>query len=90
MRSNYFKKTVFPHRYSKLFYDYWMSYTALWSAMIKRLEDEKDVLVLVTGDTGTGKSNLVGNICFKVNNGVGWHYVPMSDFQYFEEVEDVK
>jgi len=65
MRSNYFKKTVFPHRYSKLFYDYWMSYTALWSAMIKRLEDEKDVLVLVTGDTGTGKSNLVGNICFK-------------------------
>jgi len=65
MVKNYFQKTIFPHRYSKIFYDYWMSYTALWGAMIKRLEIEKDVLVLVTGDTGSGKSNLVGNICFK-------------------------
>ena len=40
--------------------------------------------------TLVGEIDSVGNICFKVNNGVGWHYVPMSDFQYFEEVEDVK
>ena len=33
--------------------------------MLKRLEMEKDVLVLVTGDTGTGKSHMIGNICFK-------------------------
>ena len=55
MVKNYFQKTIFPHRYSKIFYDYWMSYTALWGAMIKRLEIEKDVLVLVTGDTGSGR-----------------------------------
>jgi len=42
-----------------------MSQTALWNAMLKRLEIEKDVLVIVTGDTGTGKSNMVGNLCFK-------------------------
>ena len=65
MRNNYFKKTVFPHRYSKIFYDYWMTHTALWDAMLSRLKNEKDVLVIVTGDTGTGKSNLVGNLCFK-------------------------
>lgn len=59
------QKTVFPHRYSKIFHEHWLSITALWQAMIKRLEVEKDVLVIVTGDTGTGKSNLVGNICFK-------------------------
>lgn len=65
MKNNYFKKTVFPHRYSKIFYDYWMTHTALWGAMINRLKDEKDVLVLVTGDTGSGKSHMVGNFCFK-------------------------
>lgn len=63
--NSYRKKTIFPHRYSKIFWDYWMSYSALWGAMIKRLEDEKDVLVLVTGDTGNGKSHMVGNFCFK-------------------------
>ena len=65
MANNYFKKTVFPHRYSKVFYDYWMTYTALWDAMLSRLRNEKDVLVIVTGDTGSGKSHLTGNLCFK-------------------------
>ena len=65
MQNNFWKKTIFPHRYSKVFIDYWLTQTALWNSMTKRLEDEKDVLVLVTGDTGTGKSNMVGNICFK-------------------------
>ena len=65
VRGSYTKKTIFPHRYSKVFYDFWISYTALWKAMLERLKIEKDVLVLVTGDTGTGKSNMIGNMCFK-------------------------
>ena len=88
MHNNYFKKTIFPHRYSKLFYDYWMTYTALWDGMITRLKDEKDVLVLVTGDTGVGKSNLVGNFCFKfgestdnfVMNDGNKMFIPEEDF----------
>ncbi len=38
--SNYRKKTIFPHRYSKLFYNYWWTHTALWEAMLKRLRIE--------------------------------------------------
>ncbi len=63
--NNYRKKTIFPHRYSKLFYDYWWTHTALWGAMLKRLRIEKDVLLLITGDTGSGKSTLAGKICFR-------------------------
>lgn len=59
------KKTIFPHRYSKIFYDWWWSKTALWKAFMKRLEIEKDVMVLVTGDTGSGKSHFTGTFCFK-------------------------
>lgn len=88
MVNNYFKKTVFPHRYSKLFYDYWMSQTALWNVMLKRLEIEKDVLILVTGDTGSGKSHMVGNLCFKhgektdnfVMNDGSKMFIPEEDF----------
>ena len=58
------KKTIFPHRYSKIFYTFWWSHTALWNAMIKRLKIEKDVLVLITGDTGSGKSTLAAKFCF--------------------------
>lgn len=59
------KKTIFPHRYSRLFYDYWWSHTALWNVMLERLKMEKDVMVLVTGDTGSGKSHLTGTFCLK-------------------------
>ena len=52
MYTSYRKKTIFPHRYSKIFWDYWMSQTALWTAMLARLKIEKDVLCIVTGDTG--------------------------------------
>jgi len=58
-------KTIFPHRYSKIFYSYWWTWTALWNSYLDRLRDEKDVFVLVTGDTGSGKSHFVGNMCFK-------------------------
>ena len=63
--SKYRKKTIFPHRYSKVFYDYWWTHTALWEALLERLRIEKDAMVLVTGDTGSGKSHFVGNLCFK-------------------------
>lgn len=65
MARNYRQKTVIPHRYSKIFHNFWLPITSLWEAMVGRIKLEKDVLVLVTGDTGTGKSNLVGDICFK-------------------------
>lgn len=58
-------KTIFAHNYSKLFSDYWMSHAALWRAFLLRLKDEKDCFILVTGSTGSGKSNFVGNFCFK-------------------------
>lgn len=58
-------KTVFPHRYSKMFYDFWWSRTALWNAWLERLKEEKDDFILITGDTGSGKSHFVGGVCFK-------------------------
>ena len=59
------KKTIFPHRYSRIFHDYWWTQTALWKALTDRLKIEKDSMVLVTGDTGSGKSHFVGTMCFK-------------------------
>jgi energy-coupling factor transporter ATP-binding protein EcfA2 len=66
---NYFNrtrsKTIFPHGYSKLFYDFWWSHRALWESWIGRLKIEKDCFVLITGDTGSGKSVFTGTLCFK-------------------------
>jgi len=85
---NHFKKTIFPHRYSKIFYDYWLTHKALWDAFLQRLKDEKDVLVIVTGDTGNGKSHFTGNLCFKhgmntdnfvMNDGTKM-FIPEEDF----------
>jgi len=58
-------KTIFPHRYSKIFYDFWWSHTALWNAWLGRLREEKDVFCLITGDTGSGKSHFTGTFCLK-------------------------
>jgi hypothetical protein len=63
--THYRKKSIFPHRYSKIFYDYWWSHTAFWNALLGRLRIEKDVLILISGDTGSGKSHLTGNFCLK-------------------------
>jgi len=65
MYNNYKKKTIFPHRYSKLFYDFWWTQKALWKAFLDRLKIEKDVFVLISGDTGSGKSHLTGTFAFK-------------------------
>jgi hypothetical protein len=59
------RKTIFPHRYSKIFSRFEITHELLWEVIKKRLRIEKDNLIIVTGDTGTGKSSLVGNICFK-------------------------
>ena len=63
--NNFRRKTIFPHRYSKIFYDFWWSHTAFWKSLLERLKIEKDVLILVSGDTGSGKSHLTGNFCLK-------------------------
>ena len=63
--NNYKKKTIFPHRYSKMFYDFWWSHKALWNALLDRLKIEKDCFILITGDTGSGKSHFTGTFCFK-------------------------
>lgn len=63
--SHFRNKSIFPHRYSKIFYDFWLSHTAFWNALLQRLRIEKDVLILVSGDTGSGKSHLTGNFCLK-------------------------
>lgn len=59
------KKTIFPHRNSKMFYDFWWSHKALWGALLGRLKIEKDAFILISGDTGAGKSHFTGMICFK-------------------------
>ena len=81
------QKTVFPHRYSKIFYDFWWTYKALWKSMLDRLKIEKDVFVLITGDTGSGKSHFTGNICFKKGGeednfitGEGKMFIPEENF----------
>lgn len=62
---NFHKKTIFPSRTSKMFYDFWWSQTALWNALLGRLKIEKDCFILISGDTGSGKSHFVGTMCFK-------------------------
>lgn len=65
MQRYYSKKTIFPHRYSKIFYDYWWTQEAFWKALTDRLKIDKDVFCLISGDTGSGKSHFTGTICFK-------------------------
>ena len=85
--NHYRKQTIFPHRYSKIFYDYWWSKTALWKSFIERLKIEKDCFILITGDTGSGKSHFTGNLCFKhakkednFITGEGKMFIPEENF----------
>lgn len=59
------RKYIFPHREAKKFKYFNWTFKALVSALKTRLEVEKDALILVSGDTGSGKSHLVGNFCLK-------------------------
>jgi len=66
MYSNkYRRKTIFPHRYSKIFHNFWWSKIALWKSFLERLKIEKDCFILITGSTGSGKSHFTANMCFK-------------------------
>ena len=62
---NFIKKTIFPNRDAKKFYSYRISYEALWKSLLERLKIEKDVFILITGSTGSGKSSLVGKENFR-------------------------
>jgi len=84
---SYKVKTVLPNKYSKRFSQWQISHTMLWEAMLMRLKIEKDVLVLVTGDTGVGKSHLVGNICFKKGESED-NFVMANDTKMFTAEED--
>lgn len=86
-QNNYRKKTIFPHRYSKMFYDFWWSKAALWKALTGRLEIDKDGFILITGDTGSGKSEFVGGITLKQGKdtdnfvtGEGKMFIPKENF----------
>jgi energy-coupling factor transporter ATP-binding protein EcfA2 len=57
-------KTIFPHKFCQPFYDFWWSKTALWNSFLLRLKQEKDCFILISGDTGSGKSHFTANICF--------------------------
>ena len=59
------RKYIFPHREAKKYKNFKWTFKALIMALMIRLEIEKDALILVSGDTGSGKSHLVGNFCLK-------------------------
>lgn len=59
------KKTIYPNRDAVKFKKNEISHQTFVKALIERLKIEKDVFILVTGDTGAGKSNLVGNLCLR-------------------------
>ena len=69
MSYKYKTRTVFDSKESKNFKDFWVSHKALWKSLKMRLENERDAFVLVTGNTGDGKSHLIGNLCFKLAMG---------------------
>jgi len=77
-------KTVFPNNYSKQFARHKISHDSLWRAMTKRLEIEKDNLVIITGDTGNGKSHLAGNLCFK-KGGTTPNFIENDGSMMFED-----
>lgn len=60
----YKKKTIFESERAKKFRKCKLSVPLIGKQLKKRLLGEKDALILVTGPTGSGKSTLVGHICF--------------------------
>jgi len=63
--NNVRRRTIFPSKESKKFYTYWWTHKALWGSLKKRLEIDKDAFILITGNTGDGKSHLAGGLCFR-------------------------
>lgn len=59
------RKTIFPHREAKKFKQFKWTFSAFVLSLITRIKIEKDAFVLVTGNTGAGKSHFVGNVNLK-------------------------
>ena len=59
------QKTVFVSREAKIFKKFKWTFENFVNAIKLRLKEEKDTFILVTGDTGSGKSHLTGNFCLK-------------------------
>lgn len=49
-------KTIFPNRDARKFKNFWIEHSLLIEAILKRLEQDNDSFLLVTGSTGRGKS----------------------------------
>jgi guanylate kinase len=66
MRYKYYnRKTIFEDPRAKRFWKNKISIPEFSQKLRKRIEIEKDALVLITGPTGSGKSTLVGKMCFE-------------------------
>lgn len=52
--------------YAMAFKDFWWSKESLVKALIQRIKEDKDNFILVTGQTGSGKSTLIGGLCFRL------------------------
>ena len=64
MFRKYNKKTIFEDKRAKKFKKNSIKIKGFCEMLIKRIDIEKDSLILVTGPTGSGKSTLVGKMCF--------------------------
>lgn len=58
------KKTIFPDTDAKMFHHFEISHKSLCEALRNRIKSNLDSTILISGQTGVGKSTLVGKFCF--------------------------
>jgi len=68
------RKTIYRDIDAKMFWHYYIPQNKLCTALMERIKISKDSTVLVTGFTGSGKSTLVGKLCFN----------------FFEDMDNIK
>ena len=74
MFNNFKIKTIHIDREAKRFFHYYISMKLLCRAIRERIKINKDSTILVTGIVGSGKSTLIGKLCFN----------------HFEDMDNVK